>query len=153
VRAFWEHPLAGTPQAARAKHEAPFFFVQEGVAVSGVMDLLAQDGDQWLVADYKSNALGRRSPAEAAEAYSLQAAIYCLAALKAGAQEVRMEFVFLERADEPVVFEYGQDDLEALESRLEDALAGIRAEDFSARTGPACAVCATKNVCEAMDRC
>jgi ATP-dependent exoDNAse (exonuclease V) beta subunit len=152
ARAFWDHPLAGTPLAARAKHEAPFFFVQEGVAVSGVMDLLVQDGDRWLVADYKSNALGRRSPAEAAEAYSLQAAIYCLAALKAGAQAVRMEFVFLERADEPVVFAYGQDDLAALESQLEDALAGIRAEDFSARTGPACAECGTKNVCEAMNR-
>ena len=67
--------LLGTPprrnsQAARAKHEAPFFFVQDGVAVSGVMDLLVQDGDRWLVVDYKSNALGRRSPAEAAEAYS-----------------------------------------------------------------------------------
>ncbi len=45
-------------------------------------------------------------PAEVAEAYVLQAVIYCLAVLKAGAPAVRMEFLFLERPDEPVVFEY-----------------------------------------------
>jgi ATP-dependent helicase/nuclease subunit A len=150
--AFWVHPLAGTPEAARAKHEAPFFFVQNGVAVSGVMDLLIQERDRWLVIDYKSNALGGRSPGEAAEGYSLQAVMYCLAALKAGAPAIRMEFLFLERPGEPVAFEYSAKDLAALEALLEKALAGIKAGDFGARTGPNCADCDTKNVCEAMSR-
>ena len=45
----------------------------------------------------------------------MQAAVYCLAALKAGAPAVRMEFLFLEKPDEPVVFEYRQEDRERLE--------------------------------------
>jgi CRISPR/Cas system-associated exonuclease Cas4 (RecB family) len=149
--AFWEHPLAGTPEAGRALREAPFFFVQDGIAVGGVMDLLIQDGHRWLVADYKSNALRGRSPAEVAEGYRLQAAMYCLAALKAGAPAVRMEFVFLERPDEPVAFEYRPEDLPALHERLEGALAGIKNDDFHPRTGPSCAKCSRKDVCDAMN--
>ena len=148
--AFWEHPLAGAPCLTGALREAPFFFVHEGVAVSGVMDLLLQDRHRWLVVDYKSNALNGRSPDEVAEAYSLQAAIYCLAALKSGAPAVRMEFLFLERPSEPVVFEHQAQDLVALELRLEMALAGIKAGDFCPRRGPACGTCLVEGLCRAM---
>jgi hypothetical protein len=150
--AFWESPVAGTFAVDDAVHEAQFFFVQNGVAVSGVMDLLVREDERWLVVDYKSNALGGRSPREVAEEYSLQATMYSLAALKAGAPAVRMEFLFLERPDEPVPFEHGREDLALLESRLEDALSGLRASDFHPRTGSACAACGMKNVCEAMNR-
>jgi hypothetical protein len=63
-----------------------------------------------------------------------------------------MEFIFLERPGEPVVFEYRRDDLPGLQARLQQALAGIKKGDFHPRTGPACADCATKNVCDAMSR-
>jgi len=150
--AFWKHPLAGDPRIAQALREAPFFFVEDGVSVSGVMDLLLKDEAGWLVVDYKSNRLGGRSPREAAEEYALQGAIYGLAALRAGAPAVRMEFLFLERPGEPVVFEHSTEELPALQSRLDEALAGIRAEEFSARRTPTCTGCSVNLVCEAMDR-
>ena len=86
-----------------------------------------------------------------AESYRLQAAVYSLAALRAGAAAVRMEFLFLERPSLPVVFDYRQDDRDSLENTLADALAGIEQARFPAREGKACGDCPVEDLCRAMD--
>lgn len=157
--AFWESPLAREPGVVTALREAPFSFVKDGVSVQGVMDLVLQGDDRWCIVDYKSNALGGRAPIEVAQSYRLQAAVYSLAALRAGAPEVRMEFLFLERPGEPVIFESRQDDQAGLETVLADALTGIRQERFPAGDGrspagggQACAGCPVADLCRAMSR-
>jgi ATP-dependent exoDNAse (exonuclease V) beta subunit len=150
--AFWDSPLAEDPEVASALREAPFSFVKGGVSVQGVMDLLLQGGERWRIVDYKSNSLGSRSPAEVAKSYGLQAAVYSLAALRAGAAAVRMEFLFLERPDLPVIFDYGQDDLDGLESVLAGALAGIEQASFPARVDKTCGDCSVEDLCRAMRR-
>jgi len=151
VAAFWDSPLAGDPEIGSALREEQFFFLQGDVTVHGVMDLLYQGEQSWRIADYKSNSLGSRTPAEVAESYHMQAAVYCLAALKAGAPAVRMELLFLEKPREPVVFEYRQEDRQHLESLLDGALAGIKESSFPAHVGPACGDCGVEGFCRAMD--
>ena len=151
--AFWDSPLAGDPEVSSALREAPFFFVEGGMSVQGVMDLLIQSDERWCIVDYKSNALGSRTPAEVAESYRLQAAVYSLAALRAGAATVRMEFLFLEQPDRPVIFDYRQSDRDGLERTLADALTGIEQACFPARVGGACGDCSVEDLCRAMNGC
>jgi ATP-dependent helicase/nuclease subunit A len=150
VAAFWDSPLASDPEIGSALREEQFFFLQGDVTVHGVMDLLCQGEQSWRIADYKSNSLGNRTPAEVAESYHMQAAVYCLAGLKAGAPAVRMELLFLEKPREPVVFEYRQEDRQRLESLLDGALAGIKDSSFPSHPGPACGDCGVEGFCRAM---
>ena len=152
VAAFWDSPLAGDPEIGSALREEQFFFLQGDVTVHGVIDLLCQGEQSWRIADYKSNSLGSRTPAEVAESYHMQAAVYCLAGLKAGAPAVRMELLFLEKPREPVVFEYRQEDRQHLESLLDGALAGIKESSFPPHAGPACGDCGVEGFCRAMTR-
>jgi hypothetical protein len=63
-----------------------------------------------------------------------------------------MEFLFLERPDLPVIFDYGQDDRDGLESVLAGALAGIEQASFPARADKACGDCSVEDLCRAMSR-
>jgi hypothetical protein len=152
VTAFWESPLAGVPGLASGQREVPFFFLQGDVTVHGVMDLLCREENRWRIVDYKSNSLGSRAPAEVAESYRMQAAVYCLAGLKAGAPSVRMELLFLERPREPVVFEYRQEDRSLLEGLVGEALRAIKGSDFAPKPGMVCADCAVGDLCCSMAR-
>ena len=78
--------------------------------------------------------------------------MYCLAALKAGAPAVRMEFLFLERPGEPVVFDIGHEDVGPSRMQLDEALAGIKASDFYPRMGAGCGECGRRGICDAMNR-
>ena len=151
--AFWDSPLAGEPGVAAAAREAPFSFVRDGVSVHGVMDLLLEGEECWTIVDYKSNALAGRTPCEMAAGYRLQADIYSLAALKAGAPAVCMAFLFLESPEELVSVEYRADALEGLQSRLDEALAGIRQSHFPPLAGPPCGECSVGDLCRAMNGC
>ncbi len=152
VIAFWDSPLAGDPEIGSGLREQTFFFLEGDMAVHGVMDLLWQGEKRWRIVDYKSNSLGSRTPGEVAESYHMQTAVYCLAGLKAGAPAIRMEFLFLEKPREPVVFEYRQEDRRYLEGLLDEALAGIREGNFTARVGAACGDCAVEGLCHSMTR-
>ncbi|OFV84805.1 MAG: hypothetical protein A2W26_12465 [Acidobacteria bacterium RBG_16_64_8] len=132
------------------QREAPFFFAHGDTIVSGVMDLVCQYPDRWHVVDYKTNALKGRGAEELAKEYTLQGQVYCLAALRAGAPAVQMDLLFLERPREPVTLLCDSEDVERLEQRLNDALAGLRAHDFSARWGVTCAGCGAKAACGSM---
>jgi len=150
--AFWRSPIAGESALPRAAREAPFFFVQSDVLISGVIDLTWQENGIWHVVDYKTNALGRMPVAEAASKYELQAAVYSLAALRAGAQTVLMDFLFLERPDEPVTLRFDREELPRLEKLLDKALGEVRRATFLARRGCDCAWCSVAEVCAHMAR-
>lgn len=145
--AFWDSPLVGLRASPSAVREAPFFFGQGETLVSGVMDLIRPEGELWRIVDYKTNALKGRSPAEVASSYEMQATVYCLAALRAGAPAVQMDFVFLEQPETPVSVRRSLEDLSALESELDRALEGLRRGEFPVRQGEACESCAVVSIC------
>jgi hypothetical protein len=98
--------------------------------------------------DYKTNRLEDLSPDEVvASDYSLQRLIYALATLRAGAAEVEVDFVFLERPDDVVRAVFDRDAIGSLERELSDAIASIQAGEF--HPTPSELACAG---CPALDR-
>ncbi len=84
-----------------------------------------------LVVDYKTNRLEETAPADAVDAeYRLQRLVYALASLRAGAEEVEVAYVFLERPGEPVSARFGRDDVPRLEGELSEAIRVIREARF-----------------------
>jgi ATP-dependent exoDNAse (exonuclease V) beta subunit len=148
--AFWESPCAAEAAQPWASREVPFLFAQDGVVVSGVMDLLSKGEGLWHVIDYKTNALAGRTPAEAASAYDLQAAVYCLAALRAGAPAVQMDFVFLEHPRLPVTVVRGPESIPVLQRLLDRALEGFKGARFAQRRGSQCERCSVAEMCAVM---
>jgi len=148
--AFWDSPLLSVWASPRAIKEAPFLFEQAGVAVSGVMDVFCPENDLARIVDYKTNRLGGRSPVELAQAYTLQAAVYSLAALRGGASAVQMDFVFLEQARDPVSFVYSCAQEADLEAVVERALAGLLQGDYRPRQGEDCRLCPVGELCDGL---
>jgi hypothetical protein len=68
--------------------------------------------------------------------------VYALAALRAGACEVDVVHVFLERPDEPVSATFASDEAPALETRLAEAAAGVIEGRFTVTEMPHRAICA-----------
>src|SRR5581483_6108708 len=102
------------PDATRERH---FTFEHGGVLLHGFLDVFHLADGRALVADYKTNVLGELSPADVVDAeYRLQRLVYALAALRAGAEEVEVVYVFLERPDETVSSVFGRADAPALEA-------------------------------------
>jgi ATP-dependent exoDNAse (exonuclease V) beta subunit len=152
TQAFWDSPLVGLRSAPLAMREAPFFFGQGDILVSGIMDLVCRGDGLWHIVDYKTNALSGRTPAEVAAGYGLQAVVYCLAGLRAGAAEAQMDFLFLEAPRDPVTIRHGRDDISGLEGILGEALAGLQEARFPACAGKACDDCLVARVCANMAR-
>jgi ATP-dependent helicase/nuclease subunit A len=114
-----------------ARSERPFAFVHDGVLLHGRLDVLDRSGAGALVVDYKTNVLGDRSPAEVIEAdYRLQRLVYALACFHAGADEVEVVYVFLERPDQVVSTAFVGADVPVLEAELSAAIARIDAGEF-----------------------
>ena len=107
--------------------------------IRGQIDLLAEPADgPPTVVDYKTDALGGRSPAELAERYTAQREVYALAAGPLGA---RVLHVFLERPDEPVEAVIGADQLGAVRGRLAGVVERMRGGDFEPAAEPYAALC------------
>lgn len=147
VQAFWSSPCAGLPGVAEAGKEVRFTFLQDRLLISGVMDLVWRQGADWFIVDYKTNALQGRDMADLAAHYRLQAELYCLAALRAGAQSVRMDLLFLECPGAPVTHFYGPEHVVALAGRLDAALAPLLAGDYSCRRAEQCVRCPVRSLC------
>ena len=133
--------LAGELRGARRRlaPEAPFLLDVGGAVVRGQLDLIVTGpGEPPLVVDYKTNALGERTPeAILAASYETQRDLYALAAASAGgADSARTAFVFLERPEEPVVREHDAGAIAATRERLEGIVAGITGEDFTVTPEP-----------------
>ena len=132
----------------RVRLEQPFAFEQDGVLLHGRFDVLHREGTRTLVVDYKTNRLeGERAERVVESDYRLQRLVYAIAALRAGADEVEIAYVFLERPDDVVARTYGRADLEALAAELSAAISEIQAGQF--RPSPSELACAG---CPALDR-
>jgi hypothetical protein len=145
---FWRSPLAGLSGLAGAGKEVPFVFSHGGVLVNGVLDLLVREGSDWHVVDYKSNLVEQRDLEDLFRPYLLQAQIYALAALAAGAQTVRTSFLFLQRPEAPVQRAYAVGDRRLLEEALDQALSGLLEGRFP--RGDGCAGCPPRSLCQAL---
>jgi ATP-dependent exoDNAse (exonuclease V) beta subunit len=132
VAAWHRSPLAERLRSLDGvRPELSFAFEHDGVLLHGRLDLFRLVDGQALVVDYKTNRLEEHAPAEVVEAeYRLQRLVYALAALRAGAEDVEVTYVFLERPDEPVSARFGRDEAEALGRDLTTAIARIQAGDF-----------------------
>ncbi len=148
--AFWLSPVAAGLSAPSARREAPFFFAQAETVVSGIMDLVFVDNGCWYIVDYKTNALSGRSTSELALEYRLQGVVYRLAALRAGAPAVQMDFVFLERPSDTVMVRSSPEDMPLLADELDEALAGLRQGRFPATNGENCGRCVVASLCGGM---
>jgi len=148
--AFWRSPFAGDQALVFATRETPFLFAVGDTIVSGVMDLVWQANGAWHIVDYKTNTLRGRAPAEVTAGYELQGAVYALAALRAGAESVRMNFLFLEQPDAPVTLSFDRSDEFRLQSLLEWELDRMRNGDFTAKPGEECPRCPVATLCPEM---
>jgi ATP-dependent helicase/nuclease subunit A len=148
VEAWCGSPLARRlASLAGARPERPFAFEHDGVLIHGRVDVLWHEGPRALVLDYKTNALADEEPAEVVEhEYRLQRLVYALALLLAGAAEVEVAYVFLERPDDVVSVTFTAGDRAVLEAELSAAIATIRAGEF--RPTPSAFVCSG---CPALD--
>jgi ATP-dependent helicase/nuclease subunit A len=132
--------LARATQVAR---EERFSFPLGDVLIVGAMDVFAREPDGGvLVVDYKSDRLEGVDPAELADAaYATQRLVYALAALRAGATEVEVAHLFLERPDEPVTASYTAARRVELEAQLAALADGVLARRFPVTDEPQRAIC------------
>ncbi len=147
ARSFWSSPVARSSGLEEALKEAPFAFLDGDILLSGIMDLVWEAEGRVFVVDYKTNSLRGRSPSDLAASYALQTTLYALAALQAGAAEVQMDLLFLERPEEPVGGFFNQADVPCLETTLEEALRPLRAGEYPAQAGADCGSCPHAGVC------
>jgi ATP-dependent helicase/nuclease subunit A len=118
-------------RSPRTRRELPFAFEHDGVLLHGRIDVFELVDDRALVVDYKTNRLEDLSPAEAVEhEYRLQRLVYALACFGAGANEVELAYVFLERPDEPVSATFARGDIPGLQAELSEAIRVIREGEF-----------------------
>ena len=149
VEAYCASPLAARLAGLDdARSERPFAFEHDGVLFHGVLDVLQLENGRALVVDFKSNLLGELSPTDVVESeYRLQRLVYAIACFRAGADEVKVVYQFLERPDEIVEETFGRGELPALESELSEAVARIQAGRFPPRPSEfACAGCPALDV-------
>ena len=111
--------------------ELPFAFEHDGVLLHGRFDAFCLAARRALVVDYKTNRLEDLTPEEALEEdYGLQRLVYALAAFRAGAEEVEVAYVFLERPDEPVAATFAVADVAGLEAELSATIDAIQGGRF-----------------------
>lgn len=149
VAAFARSDLCARLAAASdARREAPFAYPlrageEEGLLVSGVVDVIAKEGDRALIVDYKSD---RDPPADAAayveRHYGTQRLVYGLAALRGGAVEAVVVHCLLERPGEPVAATFRAADQPELERRLAGLADRILREEFGVSPRPNRELCA-----------
>jgi ATP-dependent helicase/nuclease subunit A len=149
VAAWHASPLAQELAASEASRpELGFAFAHDGVLVHGRFDLLRVQDSHALVVDYKTNRLEETTPEESVDhEYRLQRLVYALAAFRAGADEVEVAYVFLERPDEPVRATFARADVSDLEAELSAAIVAIQENDFRPTPSEfACAGCPALDV-------
>jgi ATP-dependent helicase/nuclease subunit A len=132
VQAWHDSPLARRlAQLERPRPELAFAFEHDRVLLHGRFDVYAEDDGRTLVVDYKTNRLEELTPEEALEDdYALQRLVYALAAFRAGAEEVEVVYVFLERPEEPVARTFTRAETVGLEADLTAAIAAIQEGRF-----------------------
>jgi ATP-dependent helicase/nuclease subunit A len=144
IEGFCASPLCGRLAAASGvRREERFGFELGGALVVGVIDVLAwEPGERALVIDYKTDRLEGMAPELLiGGAYETQRLLYALAALRAGAAEVEVAHVFLERVDAPAVAAFTSADTALLERRLSEQAGGLLAGRFAPAAEPHLGLC------------
>jgi ATP-dependent exoDNAse (exonuclease V) beta subunit len=158
VRRFASSELcARLGRASGVRREQRFAFALDdrpgAPMIVGALDVLAREpasprsqgpaGDRMLVVDYKTDRLGRATPAQVvARGYEGQQLIYALAALHAGAAEVQVVHCFLEAPDEPVTASFSAAERDELAIRLRGLAAGVLERRFPVAPDPHRRLCA-----------
>ncbi|HEX6944698.1 MAG TPA: PD-(D/E)XK nuclease family protein, partial [Casimicrobiaceae bacterium] len=108
-------------------------------------DLIARDGTDALIVDYKTDRLADEDDPEAlvARDYPIQRVLYALAALRAGAERVEVVHHFLARPDAPASAVFTSADLPELEARMREAAGGLLHGEFPVAATPHAGLCAT----------
>ncbi|MEK6277787.1 MAG: UvrD-helicase domain-containing protein [Actinomycetota bacterium] len=130
-------------RGTRLRPEVPLLVELGGSVVRGSLDLLAEprEGPPTVV-DYKTDRLEGADPVEHAARYEVQRDLYALAAAAAtAADRVRVAYVFLERAAEPVAVELDAAAIEAARARLEATVGEIAAGRFEVTDSPDWPLC------------
>jgi ATP-dependent exoDNAse (exonuclease V) beta subunit len=132
VRGWLGSELRRRIPVAAARAEVPVLLGVAGSVLRGSIDLLVErDEGPLLVVDYKTDCLHGAEPAEHAERYEVQRAIYALAAAESlGAEQVEVAYVFLERPDQPVLSQLGATELAAAREMLAATIARIVRGEF-----------------------
>ncbi len=148
VDAWHSSPLARElREGIEPQAELPFAFEHDGVLLHGRFDVFRLAEGRALVVDYKTNRLEDLTPEEALDDdYALQRLVYALAAFRAGAEEVEVAYVFLERPEDVVRRTFARAEVRGLEAGLSDAIAAIQSGEF--RPTPSEFAC---NGCPALD--
>jgi ATP-dependent exoDNAse (exonuclease V) beta subunit len=148
VDAWHSSPLASELREGSAPQaELPFAFEHDGVPLHGRFDVFRLTDGRALVVDYKTNRLEDLTPEEALEDdYALQRLVYALASFRAGADEVEVAYVFLERPEDAVRRTFTRAEVPELEAGLSAAITAIRNGEF--RPTPSEFAC---NGCPALD--
>jgi ATP-dependent exoDNAse (exonuclease V) beta subunit len=131
-------------RASEVRREERFAFaLSDGVMITGVLDVLGREpGGRMLVVDYKSDRLGPAAPASVVAAqYSNQRLLYALAVLRAGAADVEVAHVFLERPNEVVSASFAAADAPVLEAQLAALARGVLERSYAVAEEPHRAVC------------
>lgn len=141
-------PVAALAGAARVRREHPFAFAlgPDEALLTGVIDVLAQDGDgAATIVDYKSDRVEADVDLEslAQREYGLQRLVYGLAALRAGAPSVEVVHVFLERAGEHVSVRWQAGERAALEGSLRARVRLAATETYAVSARPHRGLCLT----------
>ena len=145
----WSSPVAARVAAARRigrEHPFAFSLGPDQPLVTGVIDLLAREGDgTMLVLDYKSDRLAADADLEGVveRDYGIQRLIYAVAVLRDGAPAVEVAHWFLERPRQWVSARYAAAERSVLEERLARRMRLALAGGFAVSASPHRELCLT----------
>jgi ATP-dependent exoDNAse (exonuclease V) beta subunit len=141
IAGFLDSDLGRRVSGPGSAAEVPLLIRYENVTIRGSADLI-RGSDPPLVLDYKTNRLEGSSTEEKMRDYELQRGLYALAVARArDRQSVDTAYVFLELPDQPVFRTYTTDDFDAVEVKLKETLAEIKAGHFFGGPGGATQPC------------
>lgn len=147
VRALVQAALTAPVSAAlwsvgEPRRELPFTIAvgPAGRLITGIIDVWQMlAGGEVLIVDYKTDRVDDRTDLEdkTASSYALQRAAYALAALKAGAERVRVVHLFLRGEGVPTAeLSAGQADAAVFEAQLAEAAAAVDAGEATETPAP-----------------
>ncbi len=133
VEAYCRSSLARRVAELDGAHpERSFTFLHDEVLLVGRLDVVHHDRRAGLVLDFKTNLVEGRTTNEIVDdEYASQRAVYALACLLTGLEQVEVVYQFLERPEETVTATFTQADLPALQASLSERIAAIRTGTFT----------------------
>jgi ATP-dependent helicase/nuclease subunit A len=130
----------------RREHPFAFALAPGEPLITGVIDLLAREGDGgFVVLDYKSDRVGAEADLDelVERDYGVQRLLYALAVLREGAAKVEIVHWFLQRPEEPVGARFAAAERGVLEERLAGRIERSRASAFDVSRRPHRGLCLT----------